>query len=315
MAEKPIAYGGQAVVEGVMFGGQRAQVTAVRRKNGEIETFEVTRTPTTGGLDFLKKLPVFRGIFALVTASASGATHLQFATERYDLEPGEEPSESLTKLQMIIGVTAVGVLSLIFGKAVFTALPAFLASLLFDGIISNLIIQNLLEGAIKTFLLLGYLLAIAQTPVVKRLFQYHGAEHKVINAYESGVELTVENVQKQSTLHYRCGSSFIILTIITGVILYSFFSYDNVWDRITTRLILLPVVIGLSYELLRMTNAIRDIPVLTYLGYPGLWLQKLTTRQPLDEQVEVAITAFNRMHELDERATEPVDGSSLAHSG
>ncbi len=122
----------------------------------------------------------------------------------------------------------------------------------------------------------------------------------MINAYESGEDLTVENVQKQSTLHYRCGSSFIILTVIVGVILYSFFSYDNVWDRVLTRLLLIPVVIGLSYELLRITNAVRDVPVLTWLGYPGLWLQKLTTRQPEDDQVEVAIAAFNRMVQLDQ---------------
>lgn len=158
------------------------------------------------------------------------------------------------------------------------------------------------------------MLAISQTPLIKRLFQYHGAEHKVINAYESGEDLTVENVQKQSTLHYRCGSSFIILTVIVGVILYSFFSYDNVWDRIFTRLLLIPVVIGLSYELLRITNALRDVPVLTWLGYPGLWLQKLTTRQPEDDQVEVAIAAFNRMHQLDQEAAEPINGSSLVHS-
>lgn len=310
---KPIAYGGQAVIEGVMFGGKRAQVTAIRRKNGEIETYEITRQHSP--FKRLKQIPFIRGLFALVETSASGSKHLQFASDRYDLEPGEEPQEpSHSKMGMIVSVALVGVLSLVVGKAIFTALPAFLASVLFDRWISNLIIQNLIEGAIKTLLLLGYLWMISQTPVVKRLFQYHGAEHKVINAYEAGVELTVANVQKQSTLHYRCGSSFIILTILVGVVVYSFFSYDNVWDRILTRLMLIPVVIGLSYELLRLTNALRDMPVLTYLGYPGLWLQKLTTRQPDDDQVEVAITAFNRMVELDQQTAETVSPSSLAHS-
>lgn len=314
MAIKPIAYGGQAVIEGVMFGGRRAQVTAIRRKGGEIETYELTRG--NHSFEFLKRIPFIRGIVALLEASASGSKHLQFASDRYDLEPGEEPEEaSPSKAEMILGVALVGILSLIVGKAIFTALPAFLASVLFDRWISNLILQNLIEGAIKTLLLLAYLWLLSQTPVVKRLFQYHGAEHKVINAYESGVELTVENVQKQSTLHYRCGSSFIILTILVGVVVYSFFSYDNVWDRILTRLMLIPVVIGLSYELLRLTNALRDIPILTYLGYPGLWLQKLTTRQPDDDQVEVAIAAFNRMVELDEQTSESVNPSSLAHSG
>ncbi|SFS54650.1 DUF1385 domain-containing protein [Marininema halotolerans] len=320
MSDQPVAYGGQAVVEGVMFGGKRSQVTAVRRKNGEIETYEVIPPTPSPLIQWLKRIPIIRGVVALLQASASGSKHLQFATDRYDLEPGEEDlqkEKQLSKLQTILGVATVGVLSLIFGKMIFTALPAFLASFFFDGIVTNMILQNLIEGGIKTLLLLTYLFVIAQTPLIKRLFQYHGAEHKVINAYESGEELTVENVQKQSPLHYRCGSSFIILTVITGVVLYSFFQYDNVWDRIGTRLILLPIVIGLSYELLRLTNALRDIPVLTYLGYPGLWLQKLTTRQPMDEQVEVAIAAFNRMHALDTREVSTVENtsSSLAHSG
>ncbi|SDW52780.1 Uncharacterized conserved protein YqhQ [Marininema mesophilum] len=321
MSKKPIAYGGQAVVEGVMFGGKRSQVTAIRRKNGKIETYEIMTSRSSSVLQWLKKIPILRGVIALLQASASGSKHLQFATERYDLEPGEEnnqPTEQkLSKMQTILGVVTVGILSLIFGKMIFTALPAFLASYFFDGTVTNNILQNLIEGGIKTLLLLTYLLAIAQTSLIKRLFQYHGAEHKVINTYESGEELTVENVQKQSPLHYRCGSSFIILTVLTGVVLYSFFQYDNVWDRIGTRLLLLPIVIGISYELLRVTNALRDVPILSYLGYPGLWLQKLTTRQPKDEHVEVAIAAFQRMYELDAQEITPVENpsSSLAHSG
>ncbi|WP_142504306.1 DUF1385 domain-containing protein [Melghirimyces algeriensis] len=304
-------YGGQAVVEGVMFGGRHIQVTAIRRKNGEIETFESRRSHRPV-FAFFKKIPLIRGMIALVDSSASGAKHLQFATDRYDLEADEDPEENTSRLQMLFGVAVVGVLSLIVGKTIFTALPAFLASILFDQVVTNLILQNLIEGAIKTLLLLGYLLAISQTSVIKRLFQYHGAEHKVINAYESGMELTIENVQKQSTLHYRCGSSFIILTVLVGVILYSFFSYDTVWDRILTRLLLLPVVIGLSYELLRFTNTVRDIPFLTYLGYPGLWLQKLTTREPDDDQVEVAISAFVQMVEQDNKVGQTVNQSPPA---
>jgi uncharacterized protein YqhQ len=121
----------------------------------------------------------------------------------------------------------------------------------------------------------------------------------VISAYEAGVELTVKNVQKFSTLHYRCGSSFIVFTVIVGVIIYSFFPYENLWDRLIDRIILLPVVIGVSYEFLRFTNSLRDVPVLKYLGYPGLWLQKLTTKEPDDEQVEVSIASFKHMLELD----------------
>jgi uncharacterized protein YqhQ len=214
-------------------------------------------------------------------------------------------------------VAVVGIVSLIVGKVLFTAIPAFLASVLFDRYVHDMIVQNLIEGAIKTVLLLAYLWGISHTPAVKRVFQYHGAEHKVISAYERGEELTVKNVQKQSTLHYRCGSSFIILSVIVGVIVYSVFPYHDVWDRILTRLLLIPAVIGLSFELLRFTNAVRNVPVLTYLGYPGLWLQKLTTKEPTDDQVEVAITAFLRMRELDAQMVEELSSSSapLVHSG
>ena len=135
--------------------------------------------------------------------------------------------------------------------------------------------------------------------MIKRLFQYHGAEHKVISAYEAGEDLTPENVQKYSRLHYRCGSSFIMLTVIIGIFLYSVFTYDNLWERMGQRLLLLPVVLGISFELLKITNSLRDIPVLRYLGYPGLWLQLLTTKEPTDAQVEVSIASFNRMLELD----------------
>lgn len=329
MTDKPILYGGQAVIEGVMFGGRYTQVTAIRRKDGRIETYEVFKKQSPS-LDFLKKIPLIRGIVSLIEASASGAKHLQFASEKFELEAEEDETKyqdedpatraqaekNDSNLLMIFGVAVVGVLSLIIGKIIFTALPAFLASMLFDRYVKNLILQNLIEGAIKTILLLTYLWIISQAPMIKRIFQYHGAEHKVINTYELGQELTVKNVQKQSTLHYRCGSSFIILSIIVGVIVYSFFSYDNVWDRILTRLLLIPVVVGLSYELLRATNAVRDIPVLTYLGYPGLWLQKLTTKEPTDEQVEVAIAAFKRMRELDARVEGEIASrqATFAHS-
>jgi uncharacterized protein YqhQ len=140
--------------------------------------------------------------------------------------------------------------------------------------------------------------------MIKRLFQYHGAEHKVISAYEAGVDLTVPNVQKFSTLHYRCGSSFIVFTVIVGVVIYSFVRYDSLLERVGQRLILLPLVIGISYELLRFTNSLRTVPVLRYLGYPGLWLQKLTTKQPFDDQVEVSIASFTRMREAEQRIME-----------
>jgi len=306
MSSKTPVYGGQAVIEGVMFAGQTVHVTAVRNKNDEIRFFEVPKKEIKW-LTILKKIPFIRGIAAIIEASAKGAQHLNFSAEVY-AEDEEEKSGTETKgsffsnISVILGAAVIGVLSFLFGKFVFTLVPAAIEQLLFQHWFDSQVLHNFIEGVIKMILLVGYIYAISFTPMVKRLFQYHGAEHKVISAFEAGVELTVSNVQKFSTLHYRCGSSFIVFTVIVGVVVYSFFTYDNLWDRLIQRILFLPLVIGISYEVLRFTNSLRDVPVLRYLGYPGLWLQKLTTKEPDDKQVEVSIASFKRMRELDSRA-------------
>lgn len=325
-------YGGQAVIEGVMFAGRTVHVTAVRNKDNEICYYEVPKKEVTW-LNKLKKIPLLRGIVAIIEASARGAQHLNFSAEVFadeeiqdqgskkqqavQAEPQEreplhqastpvkdnddklEKSNTLSNVSLIVGVAIVGVISFLFGKFVFTLIPPMIEEFLFGNIVNNLVLHNIIEGIIKTIILIGYIYVISFTPTVKRLFQYHGAEHKVISAYEAGVDLTVNNVQKFSTLHYRCGSSFMVFTVIVGVVVYSFFPYDSLLQRLVQRLALLPLVIGLSYEVLRFTNNLRDIPVLRYLGYPGLWLQKLTTKEPDDQQVEVSIASFNRMLEID----------------
>jgi uncharacterized protein YqhQ len=307
--EQPCAiYGGQAVIEGVMFAGQSVHVTAVRRKDNSIRYLEVPKTEI-GWVKALKKIPLIRGIVGIVEASAKGAQHLNFSAESFAEEQSEEEApkdkqkESLAgRVSMILGVAVVGILSLLFGKFIFTLVPPTIEQILFGNLFVNQIGHNLLEGLIKIILLIGYIYFISLTPLIRRLFQYHGAEHKVISAYEAGVELTVENVQKFSTLHYRCGSSFIVFTVLVGVVIYSFFTYDTFVERIIQRIVLLPLVIGVSYEVLRFTNNLRQVPVLRYLGYPGLWLQLLTTKQPDNSQVEVSIASFNRMRELDRQA-------------
>jgi uncharacterized protein YqhQ len=290
-------------------------VTAVRRKNQEIAFYEVPRTSSSNILRAIKKIPFVRGIVGIVESAAKGSQHLNFSAEAYaeDESGPEEAAKGKEKekwsLSMILGVALVGVLSFVVGKLVFVSVPALLESEIFGRWIDNIVLHNILEGVIKIGLLLFYLWIISKTPIVKRLFQYHGAEHKVISCYEAGEELTVANVQKHTRLHYRCGSSFIIFTVIVGAILYSFpiFAWHSVWERIWIRIVLLPVVVGISYEVLKGTNALREIPVLRYLGYPGLWLQLLTTKEPTDDQVAVSIASFNRMRELDrELAVRPL---------
>lgn len=314
---QPPLYGGQAVIEGVMFAGQKVHVTAIRRKDRSIEYFVLHRKPDSKWLKVARKIPFVRGIVAIIEATANGAKHMNFASERFDTEPGsEEESGSSSLLFNLVGVAIIGVLSFLVAKVIFTAIPAVLAALL-DPWVHNLFLTNLIEGCIKASMLILYLWIVGKTPMVRRLFGYHGAEHKVINAFEAGLPLTVQNVRAQSRLHYRCGSSFLIFTVLVGVVIYSFFPYETIWERVLDRLLLLPVVIGVAYEVLRLTNSLRDMPVLRYLGYPGLWLQLLTTKEPSDGQIEVSIAAFQRMLELDATpaAGQASDSTSLEMRG
>ncbi|MGG5255095.1 DUF1385 domain-containing protein [Neobacillus sp. SM06] len=301
--QKPV-YGGQAVVEGVMFGGKHHYVTAVRRKDQSIEYFHLPRKvdPT---LAKLKKTPFLRGIISIIEASANGSKHLNFSTERFDVEPSEDHTikeKEVSKLTMYLGVAAIGVISFLFGKFVFTLVPIFLA-VLTKPIFPTDFEQVLVEGFFKLLLLLAYIYFVSLTPLIKRVFQYHGAEHKVINTFEAGKELTVENVRAHSRLHYRCGSSFILFTVVVGVFVYMLVPTNPLWLRVVDRLALIPVVLGISFEVLQWTNKLKDIPVLKYLGLPGLWLQLLTTKEPNDDQIEVAILSFKKLLEM-EKETE-----------
>lgn len=302
--QKPV-YGGQAVVEGVMFGGKHHYVTAVRRKDDSIEYFELPRK-SKPSMQFLKKIPFIRGIVAIIEASANGSKHLNFSTERFDLDPSEDHTlneQETSKLAMWLGVAAIGVLSFLFGKFVFTLVPVFLAELT-KPIFSSDLSQILIEGFFKFLLLLSYIYFVSLTPIIKRVFQYHGAEHKVINTFENGIELTVENVQAQSRLHYRCGSSFILFTVIVSVFVYLLVPTDPLYVRVLNRIALIPVVLGISFEVLQLTNKMRNIPVLKYLGLPGLWLQLLTTKEPKNDQVEVAILSFKELLKKEKEAEE-----------
>lgn len=294
-SQRPI-YGGQAVVEGVMFGGKHHYVTAVRRNDCSVEYYRLPRKANPN-LTMLKKIPFIRGILAIIESSANGSKHLNFSTERYDIDPKDDHTQKekeVSKLTMYFGVAAIGVLSILFGKFIFTLIPVFLAELT-RPIFSSDIAQVLVEGILKLLLLLTYIYFVSLTPLIKRVFQYHGAEHKVINTFEDGVELTVENVRTHSRLHYRCGSSFILFTVFVGVFVYMLVPTSPLWLRVVDRLALIPVVLGIAFEILQFTNKLRDIPVLKYLGFPGLWLQLLTTKEPNGDQIEVAILSFKEL--------------------
>lgn len=293
--KKLIPVGGQALVEGVMFQGRSESASAIRRKDGSIETFKQPRL-LVPLVQSLKKVPFLRGIVALYESLKNGSAHMNFASDRYDVDPSEDVTEKPEKKQnvlMVIMIAIVGVISYIFGKLIFNVTPALLAAM-FQSVpaLSGHVIQNLLEGGIKLVLLLSYLYLISLTPLIRRVFQYHGAEHKVINCYESGRQITVDNVRSSSRLHYRCGSSFILFTVFVGIGVYMIVPIDPLWVRLVSRIALLPVVIGISFEVLQFTNRFREHRYLSVLGKPGLSLQLLTTREPNDEQIRVAIEAF-----------------------
>lgn len=320
LSKRETAYGGQALIEGVMFAGKNSFVSAIRRKDNSIEYF-VQKREESNIAKQLKKIPFIRGIVALIQASSNGIKHLEFASDRYDVDPKDDDKvlqqKETSKLVMILGLGAVGVLSFIVGKLIFTVTPAIVANF-FHSLVPSKTGQILLESFFKLILLLAYIYFISLTPIIKRVFQYHGAEHKVINAYENNVPLTVENIQKQSRLHYRCGSSFILFTVIIGVFVYMFVATEPLWWRIVNRILLIPVVISFAFEFLQFTNKLRNIPILKYLGYPGLWLQLLTTKEPDDDQVEVAIHSFKKVLEndnveLDAKLTEETY-SEVSHS-
>lgn len=301
--KKPV-YGGQAVVEGVMFGGKHHYVTAIRRKDQSIEYFHLPRKADPA-YSILKKIPFVRGIISIIEASANGSKHLNFSTERFGQEPEDDETlkeKETSKLSMYFGVAAIGVISFLFGKIIFTLVPAFLAELT-RPIFQSDFSQVLIEGFIKLLLLLAYIYFVSFTPIIKRVFQYHGAEHKVINTFEAGKELTVDNVRSQSRLHYRCGSSFILFTVVVGVFVYMLVPTHPLWLRIVDRLALIPVVLGIAFEVLQFTNKLRNVPVFKYIGLPGLWLQLLTTKEPDNSQIEVAILSFNKLLKMEKEST------------
>lgn len=291
-------YGGQAVIEGVMFQSPKHMVTAIRRNDDTIEYFEMPR-PENNWAKKLKKIPILRGNIAIIESSIYGMKHMEYATDRFERNPEddvniESEKQDVNTTKIVLSTIIVGILSFLAGKFLFTLIPVFIAAF-FSNIITGHFGQVLLETIFKLILLLGYIYFISLTPMVKRLFQYHGAEHKVINAYEQSQALTVGNVQSNSRLHYRCGSSFILFNVLVGFVVYMFVPVEPFYVRVINRILLIPVVLGLSFEVLTFTNKLRNIPILKWLGLPGLWLQYLTTKQPNDPQVEVAIHSFNQL--------------------
>ncbi|MDK2822320.1 MAG: hypothetical protein PWQ67_2256 [Clostridia bacterium] len=289
-------YGGQALIEGVMMRGKKNLAMAVRKSNNDI-TCKIEQIESIADKYPFLKWPFLRGSVALIEALVIGIKALTFSAN----ESAESEEEELTKGEMFFTVA----LALGLGILLFFITPAILAHLL-KKYVSDPLWQNLIEGIIRISIFILYVIGISVLKDIQRVFQYHGAEHKVIHTYEAGEELTVTNCQKYSTLHPRCGTSFLLIVMVISILVFSLLGVEVFWWRLISRVILLPFIAGISYEFLKYAGKHTDKPIIKVLNWPGMMLQKLTTREPDDSQIEVAIKALERVIEKDNNQCESV---------
>lgn len=287
--------GGSAVMEGVMMRGPKEIATAVRKPDGEIE-LDRRAVSSLVTKYHVNKIPVVRGVFSFFDSMICSIRALMWSAEFVDLEEDTESKfdKWLTekfgdKVKDIVIYVSLFI-SVIFSVGLFFILPNLITGIL-SGIIKSSLFKTLIEGLVRIGIFLGYVLIVSQMEDIKRVFQYHGAEHKTIFCYEAGLDLTIENARKMSRLHPRCGTSFLVYVMVISIILFSFISWDNMWTRLGLRLLLLPVVAGISYEIIRWAGKSKS-KIVCLISRPGMWLQKITTREPDDSQLEVAIASM-----------------------
>lgn len=275
-------YGGQAVIEGVMMRGKYHAAIAVRKEDQTLSVLEQELKPWSDRYPILKK-PILRGAVSLIETMIMGIKSLNYSAMEYG---GEEEKLTTKELVLTMGF------ALVLTVALFIVLPAYLLRFVQAHISSNVVL-NVVEGLIKISFFIAYIAGIAWMDDIKRVFAYHGAEHKAINCYESGQELTVDNVAKHSRIHARCGTNFLLVVMFTSVFIFSLFGRPPFLQRVLLHVAIMPLVAGVSYELIRKAGQENCHPVFRWLAKPGMLLQYLTTREPDGQQIEVAIEALN----------------------
>ncbi|MBQ3198786.1 MAG: DUF1385 domain-containing protein [Firmicutes bacterium] len=278
---QPEYFGGQALIEGVMMQGTQGYAMASRTPDGRI-VYKTGKRKSIKSRHKLLTLPLIRGVVSFAESMYVGFSSLTWSA----FQAGEEEEDKLTWQDMVLAIGMALVLTAVF----FVILPVFLASFTLDYL--GPFGRSLIEGLIRVALFLGYVVAIRQIPDVARVFEYHGAEHKTINAWEAGLPLTVENIQKQSRINCRCGTSFIVMSLIMMVLIFTFVGNTSVIGRIITKLVAMPVVMGVAYEVFRLPLKYPDNPIVKILIAPGLQLQRLTTKEPDAREIEVAMAAL-----------------------
>ncbi len=294
--------GGQAVMEGVMMRGPKESAVAVRKPDGEII---IDKKPIASILQKYKflKLPIIRGVISFVESLILGTKALMFSAEFFDIEEEDDKikKEAMTEEERQkaeakenkmkdMAIYSSVFIALILGIGLFMLLPGIIVDFV-RKIFPNNLLAALTEGLVRIAIFLIYIVSVSQMKDIRRVFEYHGAEHKTIFCYESGEEVTVENARKFSRLHPRCGTSFLLIVMVVSIILFSFITVDHVLARLGLRLLLLPVVAGLSFEVIKLAGRSKN-KCIRLVSLPGMWLQKITTREPDDSQLEVAIAAF-----------------------
>ena len=285
--------GGQAVLEGIMMKNKEDYAVAVRKTNGEIEVHKDRYTGAAGKVGRLARIPFIRRIFNFIDSLVLGMRTLMYSASFFEEEEETKPltkEESEKKEQqekwMMRGVMAF---SIVLAVAIFMILPYFLSGLL-KPLIPSYHIRTVIEGFVRIGIFLIYIMLISKTEDIQRTFMYHGAEHKCINCIEHGLPLNVENVRISSRQHKRCGTSFLFFVLAISIILLLLVQVDSVVMRVVVRIALLPVIAGISYEVLRLAGN-SDHWLINFLSRPGLWIQKMTTKEPDDNMIEVAIQA------------------------
>ncbi len=305
----PTKIGGQAVMEGVMMRNQRQIAIAVRLSNGDIHVKKY--------MDKVKskwtKIPFLRGVISFISSLVVGMGTLMYSAEVLEEDMGVEEEEkgriekwiedkfgSKAAYNFLIYVAVA--ISLVFTIGVFIILPTVVCNLA-SNISENAVFLNLIEGVLRIIIFIIYIWAIAKMKDIKRVFQYHGAEHKTIHCFENGLELTVENAKQFPTIHPRCGTSFLMFVMIIALLIFSFLGWPNLLWRILSRLLLLPVIAAISYELLQFAGR-SDGWFVKIMSYPGLLLQKLTTNEPEEDQLEIAIASMKASMEFNPSGNE-----------
>lgn len=286
--------GGQAVLEGVMMKNKEKYAVAVRKPDGEIEVEVETYQGLAHGSKF-KELPFIRGIFNFLDSLILGTRALNYSASFYEEEEGKETKfdKAMDKMsggngeKLLSGI--VTVISIMLAVGIFIVLPYFISSL-FESFIRNRSLMAIIEGVIRIALFLLYVWGISAMKDIRRLYQYHGAEHKCINCIEKGRPLTVHNVMRSSRLHKRCGTSFIFFVMLVSIVLFFFIQVDNVAEKVILRILLMPVVAGISYEIIRLAGRTDNV-FIKILSAPGMWIQRMTTREPDENMAEVAIAS------------------------